>query len=337
MKNLISVIVPVYKVEKYLHKCVDSIINQTYKNLEIILVDDGSPDNCPQICDEYAKKDSRVKVVHKQNGGVSSARNVGLENATGEFIAFVDSDDWLELTMYEKLMQKQMQNFADLVFCRFNTVVSDNVIKINENDLSNFCLTNDIKYFLNVSSNKVNDQGIENIKEKVLPSIWRCIFKKDLFVSVKFDTNIIYMEDLLFLINILNKNNNIKIDYVDEYLYYYLIRNDSVCHDKSNNMIQRGIDILENNINLISQVEKIFETDKLKDYLLALKFYCYCECYTSKYINNADIDLNKIDSWKNKKNYSLYKKLCVNFKYKLKAFLIYHNINFLLKILYKIK
>ncbi|OUQ56652.1 hypothetical protein B5E58_10530, partial [Tyzzerella sp. An114] len=93
----ISVIVPIYNVEKYLNRCVDSIINQTYKNLEIILVDDGSPDNCGKICDEYAKKDNRIKVVHKENGGVSSARNVGLNIATGDYIGFVDGDDWIDL------------------------------------------------------------------------------------------------------------------------------------------------------------------------------------------------------------------------------------------------
>ena len=95
--NLISIIVPIYNVEKYLKKCIDSIINQTYKNLEIILVDDGSPDNCGKICDEYAKKDNRIKVIHKENGGVSSARNVGVENATGEVKA--DNADRPKLTL----------------------------------------------------------------------------------------------------------------------------------------------------------------------------------------------------------------------------------------------
>lgn len=98
---LISVIVPVYNVENYLCKCVDSIINQTYNNLEIILVDDGSTDGSASICDEYVLKDSRVKVIHKENGGVSSARNIGIAEASGEYICFVDSDDWLELDYFE--------------------------------------------------------------------------------------------------------------------------------------------------------------------------------------------------------------------------------------------
>ena len=93
---LISVIVPVYKAEQYLDRCVQSIVDQTYKNLEIILVDDGSPDNCPAMCDAWAEKDSRVRVIHKENGGVASARNVGLDNAVGQYISFVDSDDWID-------------------------------------------------------------------------------------------------------------------------------------------------------------------------------------------------------------------------------------------------
>ena len=93
--ELISVIVPIFKVEDYLRKCVDSVINQTYKNLEIILVDDGSPDNCPKICDEYANQDSRIKVIHKENGGLSDARNAGMKIAKGEYVSFIDSDDYI--------------------------------------------------------------------------------------------------------------------------------------------------------------------------------------------------------------------------------------------------
>lgn len=100
---LISVIVPVYKVEAYLSRCVDSILAQTYQNLEILLVDDGSPDNCGKICDEYAQRDPRVRVIHKTNGGLSSARNAGIDAATGEYLGFVDSDDWISVEMYETL------------------------------------------------------------------------------------------------------------------------------------------------------------------------------------------------------------------------------------------
>ena len=110
MKDLISVIIPVYKVEKYLPKCLDSVLNQSYSNLEIILVDDGSPDNCGEICDEYAKQDERFKVIHcEKNGGASAARNKGLEIATGDYIAFIDSDDYVT-EKYLRTLVKDLEN-----------------------------------------------------------------------------------------------------------------------------------------------------------------------------------------------------------------------------------
>ena len=116
-KDLISVIVPVYKVEKYLDRSVESIVNQTYQNLEIILVDDGSPDNCPAMCDKWAEKDCRIKVIHKNNGGLSDARNAGMEIATGELMGFVDSDDWIEPDMYQLLYDYMVANDCDISAC----------------------------------------------------------------------------------------------------------------------------------------------------------------------------------------------------------------------------
>ena len=118
----ISVIVPVYKVEKFLDRCVESIVGQTYENLEIILVDDGSPDNCPSMCDKWAEKDSRIKVIHKENGGVSSARNAALDAATGDFIGFVDSDDWIEPDMYESLMMRIDETGKDIAVCSYYSI-----------------------------------------------------------------------------------------------------------------------------------------------------------------------------------------------------------------------
>lgn len=117
MEDKISVIVPVYGVEPYLRKCLDSLVGQSYRNLEIILVDDGSPDRCGKICDEYAEKDSRIRVIHKENGGVSSARNAGLGIASGEWIGWVDSDDWVELDMFEYLLGNAQQAGAEIAVC----------------------------------------------------------------------------------------------------------------------------------------------------------------------------------------------------------------------------
>ena len=113
MEEKISIIIPVYRVETYLPKCIESILVQTYKNLEIILVDDGSPDRCGKICDEYQKKDGRIRVIHKKNEGVARARNDGLDCATGDYISFIDSDDWIAPDAYEKLYRGLQENGAD--------------------------------------------------------------------------------------------------------------------------------------------------------------------------------------------------------------------------------
>lgn len=121
MSELISVIIPIYKVEKYLNQCIQSVVGQTYKNLEIILVDDGSPDNCPSICDKWALKDERIRVIHKKNGGLSDARNAGLKVAQGEYIAFIDSDDWISPDMYEKLLRVMKEERADICACNIKS------------------------------------------------------------------------------------------------------------------------------------------------------------------------------------------------------------------------
>ena len=127
-KVKVSVIIPVYNVEKYLDRCVQSVLNQTLKEIEVILVDDGSPDNCPQLCDEYVKMDNRVKVIHKENQGLGFARNSGMEIATGEYIAFVDSDDWIKVDMYEKLYRIGMKNNSDIVVGGHSDFVNNNPV-----------------------------------------------------------------------------------------------------------------------------------------------------------------------------------------------------------------
>lgn len=124
-KDVISVIVPVYHVEDYLERCVRSIQRQSYQNLEIILVDDGSPDACGRMCDQYASMDQRIHVIHKTNGGLSDARNAGIEAAAGEYVAFVDSDDWLEPKMYEVLLHALETYHADIAECSYRNIYAD--------------------------------------------------------------------------------------------------------------------------------------------------------------------------------------------------------------------
>ena len=127
MEELISVIIPVYKVEKYLKRCVESVQKQTFKNLEIILIDDGSPDSCGEMCDEMSKMDSRIKVVHKNNGGLSDARNAGIEIASGKYVVFVDSDDWLDLDMIDLLYRILKQYDADFAECSYRNIYKERV------------------------------------------------------------------------------------------------------------------------------------------------------------------------------------------------------------------
>ena len=128
MDELVSVVVPIYNVEKYLDRCINSIASQTYSNLEIILVDDGSPDNCPSICDEWAKKDSRIVVIHKDNQGLGMARNTGIDNATGKYIFFFDSDDYVDVSIIEKCVNSAIEYGSEVVVFGRNDVYDDGKI-----------------------------------------------------------------------------------------------------------------------------------------------------------------------------------------------------------------
>ena len=119
MTPIISIIVPIYKTEKQLGRCIDSILSQTFTDFELILIDDGSPDRCPELCDDYEKQDNRIRVIHKKNEGQARARNIGLDLAKGQYIGFVDSDDYIERDMYEKLYSALVKNNADLCICGY--------------------------------------------------------------------------------------------------------------------------------------------------------------------------------------------------------------------------
>ena len=119
MDRKVSIIIPIYNVAKFINRCVDSVIAQTYSNIEIILVDDESPDNCPEICEQYARRDDRIVVIHKKNGGLSDARNAGIEKASGDYIFFLDSDDYVEINLIERLILEAQNNESDVVICGY--------------------------------------------------------------------------------------------------------------------------------------------------------------------------------------------------------------------------
>ncbi|MBQ8251083.1 MAG: glycosyltransferase [Alphaproteobacteria bacterium] len=207
----VSIIVPIYGVEKYIHQCVDSILAQTLKEIEIILVDDGSKDNCPAIVDEYVKKDSRIIAIHQENGGYGKAVNHGLKVATGEYIGIVESDDFIEPNMYEKLYVEAKRINADIIKCNFFSWFIENNQKISsqmEKKLKNAkfpCSINEIPTLLYFH-----------------PSIWSCIYKKDLIKEHKIFMNEIpgaAWQDNLFQVQTLILSQ--RISFISDILYTY--------------------------------------------------------------------------------------------------------------------
>ncbi|MBE5740949.1 MAG: glycosyltransferase [Clostridiales bacterium] len=325
----ISVIIPVYKVEKYLDKCVESVVNQTYKNLEIILVDDGSPDRCPQMCDEWAKKDERIKVVHKQNGGLSSARNAGMEVATGEYIAFLDSDDFVDITMYQKLYDKMLEERSDICMCGITHVYEDgNTQIIKETNLTNLNKENVFKYLI-----VYNSYVEKNIfyTDNIMGSVWRSLYKKELLDNLLF-TNI-YCEDIIFMIDVFQRVN--KISAVDENLYYYLQRQGSITKVCNESQIRKHIDFAK------LMKEKIYgyvDEDAYKAQL----FHMYetpvsmCIYYKNKELFKRSVNDKFLSSLNTKENYKARQNLDKNFKRKILNFLVHHKMYTMARILYRL-
>ena len=216
----VSVIVPVYNKEKYLNRCLESLLNQTYTNLEIILVDDGSTDGSLVVCQEYAKKDSRIKVLAKKNGGVSSARNCGLEHSTGEWIAFVDPDDWLNLQYFELLMESAEQYHAEIVCCFANDIYEkNNTVRTCSHETGNVFVTP--KSQLNWLDVKHNHDVI-----------WGAIYKKYILQGLEFNQDLTVGEDTLFFAQAADKAQTIVK--IDRALYNYSRNEDSVTVGKWN-------------------------------------------------------------------------------------------------------
>lgn len=230
MNPKVSVIVPVYNVEDYLERCLDSIINQTYRNLEIILVNDGSTDNCGAICEEYAKKDNRIIVIHKENGGQSTARNTGMDICTGEYIAFVDSDDYIHPETYNSCVYVMQKEDVDFVEFEFK--------KVYENDP--FDDVTDYSY------------EIHNVKEVIEGRIrwkkhyclaWNKLFKKIFIINLRFPKGLLHEDSMLFNIYVFQIN---KVGYIPLKFYYYFQREGSTMN---------SIFKIENTTSLKNRVE----------------------------------------------------------------------------------
>lgn len=225
----VSIIVPVYNVEKYFDRCMQSLMNQTLREIEIILVDDKSPDNCPAMCDEYAKQDSRIKVIHKKNGGLGYARNSGMEIATGEYVAFVDSDDFVDVEMYENLYNIARKKKIDTVYSGFDIIsmngnISNSIIEFSE--LTFFENENQIKNFLLDMVGMEYDYPKDR---KIEMCVWRAIYSTEIIKrnNIFFNSEREFIsEDIIFHIDYLP--NTQKIAYTPDVFYHYCKNEESL-------------------------------------------------------------------------------------------------------------
>ena len=215
MNDLISVIVPIYKVEEYLEKCVNSILNQTYSNLEVLLIDDGSPDNCPQLCDDFAKKDIRIRVFHKKNGGLSSARNYGIEHAKGKYICFVDSDDFVSNDYIETLLKLIKKYNVSISIINYLMVDKETQIPTEKSQIYEKTFNRREAIEELFKSNGVRDYP------------WNKMYDASLFSNIKYPVNR-KMEDMGTTYKIFAKVE--KIAFSNQVGYYYLQRDNSILH-----------------------------------------------------------------------------------------------------------
>lgn len=252
MSTKISVIVPIYRVEAYIHRCIDSLINQTFTDIEIILIDDGSDDNCPKICDDYSHKDSRIKVLHQKNSGVSIARNIGIEKCTGKYISFVDGDDWLEINALETAYNIAESYKGNIVVCY--KVLCEN---------SSFKYTN------------YKTEGLMSIENFTAFSseetaVWNKLFSSNLIKNnnIKFQPKISLSEDSTF-----NLKCCLLADFIiglNDYFYHYWTRSDSAVHNltKKNIIDNKAsieeLEIFAENVEKKSLIENIIIERKIR-------------------------------------------------------------------------
>lgn len=236
-KDLITIVIPIYKVEKYLKKCVESIINQTYKHLEIILVDDGSPDNCPKMCDEYACKDYRIKVIHKENGGLSSARNAGIDIAKGKYITFVDSDDYVTKDYIEYMYTIIKQNNVKMSTCETKIIYDEKNILEKEKD-DNIQILSNRDLFYNILFDKRSDV-----------SAYSKLYDIELFNEIRYPNGVVY-EDTATTYKLIEKCDRIAVG--SKECYYYFTRPGSISKVKGFNK---------------NELDYIKNTEEMLDYL----------------------------------------------------------------------
>ena len=273
--ELISVIVPVYNVEWYLEKCVNSIINQTYKNLEIILVDDGATDSSGNMCDELAKSDNRIKVYHKENGGLSDARNYGVERATGDYIGFVDSDDYIESEMFEKLYEAIKKENVDVAECNFRFIYSNRIANYSEDN-----------YYLVLNRDEYTKEYVN--MNRIFGAAWTKLIKSSLAKEIKFPKGKLF-EDGFYSLELMKKARNFVI-FHNSY-YNYVMRENSITNSKFNeknlDLIEIADDIYDYVISTYPSLKKEADRRKMYSYFNTLDTIILSPDYSNKvYYNN---------------------------------------------------
>ncbi len=261
---LLSVVIPVYNVKEYLERCVESVCGQTYKNLDILLIDDGSTDGSGELCDELAQKDNRIRVIHKENAGVSSARNVGLEYAIGELIAFVDSDDWLDATMYESLYTLMWEHDADVACCNYRRVMGEEIADYSDNR---------VRVYYGAEMLDTYITGHENCF--ITPTLWNRLYRREVFEGMQFPPIKKY-EDYMVSVQIFAR---IKKGVLTNRAYYnYSMRTTSLSHESMNEEDITAFIYASQTQNRILE-ERLCDKSKRKNYF---KYYCillglYCK------------------------------------------------------------
>ena len=234
----VSVIVPCYNVEKYLDRCMDALLNQTLKEIEIILVDDGSPDNCPKMCDGYARQDTRIKVIHQPNSGLGYARNAGLEIATGDYVAFCDSDDFVESEMYEVLYGEAVLSGADVVFSNFYTETRKGTWKVNrEVNERRVWIGKEIEEFM---LDMVASAPCEKQERKYQMSVWHSIYRRSIIEenSLRFySEREVLSEDFPFQMDFFMRSQ--KVVFLPLAFYHYCSNENSLTHSFNPNKFER--------------------------------------------------------------------------------------------------
>ena len=271
MKNdLISIVVPIYNVEKYLNRCIDSIINQTYKNIEIILVDDGSIDNSKMICDEYSNLDNRIVVIHKENGGLSSARNTGIDIAKGKYITFIDSDDFIELDYIEYLYSLILKYDTYISVCKHNVFYNDDYKKP---------LINNIDYKIS------KEELLKDILYGKNYSVSACgkLYLKDLFKDIRYPIGKLF-EDNDTTYKLIDKVSYIAIGF--ESKYNYMLRNDSITRKEFSNKHLYLIEAVDNMGNYLSKY------DSLEKAIIRMRYWSRISTL-NRMINSSNQDIKK--------------------------------------------